>query len=293
MNSNPLIILAVYWNERYFIEPSLKQIESLNPAEVIICDGCFNPKLPNYSTDGTREIIEKFVQSHSNIQLTSALRPGILKSIWFLLKGHRYLPWWTMFRFSRLKFLIVSIFRVPYQRNEGLTFQHMISLSKYWKPGMWFMTYDADQFYSDEMIAKIKETIQDSNQEADLLIGKEMTFFKDFNHFTVDYEKRVFSNMPHKIYKDTNIQPQRSQIRETKSKGIFMNLRDILAKHLYFRFAKTKDVGFYFHYKLNPPERKEAGYKVGNRNKPNPSDYPEQEFSGQHPLVIKNYFNIK
>lgn len=290
-NKLPLIILATYWNERYFVESSLKQIEELNPSEVIICDGCFDPKVPNYSTDGTREIIQKFVDKHSNAHLVSALRPGIFKSAWLLLRGHKHLPWWTMFRLTRWKFLLTSFLRVSYRRNQAITFNYMISLSKNWKLGKWFMTYDADQFYSDEMIREFACIMNSDSADVDLITGTEITFFKDFNHYTGDYEKRVSSNMPHRIFPDTLIQPTRSLIRETKSGGS-MNPRDILAKHLYVRFAKTLPAGEYFHYKLNPPERNEEGYKVGGRVKPNPEDYPEQKFTGNHPSVIKEYFKV-
>jgi len=151
---NNLIILATYWNEKYWIESSLAQIEELNPVEVIICDGCFDPKFINFSTDGTRQIIEKFVNSHPNARIVSALRPGYLKSLWMLLRGHRHLPWWTVFRPVRWKFLLKSIITSSYRRNQAITFNYMIGLSKKWQENWWFMSYDADQFYSEEMIKR-------------------------------------------------------------------------------------------------------------------------------------------
>lgn len=290
---NPIIILATYWNERYFIEPSLKQIDALNPCEIIIADGCFNPRVPNYSTDGTREIIEEFVAKRPHARMVSAQRPGFFRSIWMLLRGHRHLPWWTMFRPARWKFLFVSLLRTSYQRNEGLTLQHMISMSREWEPGIWFMTYDADQFYSDEMIGKIKELVNKKDASFGLITAAELTFFKDFDNCTSGFEKRIFSNMPHRIYPDTLIQPQRSMIRETKSgKSSFFKFRDILAKHLYFRHEKTVDGGIYFHYKISPAERYEAGYLVGKRKKPSPDCYLIEKFIGRHPRIIRDYFNI-
>ncbi|OGI67965.1 hypothetical protein A2738_03915 [Candidatus Nomurabacteria bacterium RIFCSPHIGHO2_01_FULL_42_15] len=290
-NKLPLIVLATYWNESRFVQPSLAQIEELNPVEVIICDGAFNPKILDHSTDGTREILENFIETHKNARVVSPIRPGILKSAWLLLLGHKHLPWWTIFRFARWKFLIVSMIRTPYQRNEGLNFQHMISLSKEWKPGAWFMTCDSDQFFSDEMMEKIKKIISDGQFDLDLITGNEMTFFRDFKHYVNSYEKRIFNNMPHRIYSDTNIQPQRSVIRETRS-GSLMNPRDILAKHLYVRFGKQLHAGTYFHYKLNSRERHDLGYKIGDRKKPNPQDYPELDFIGEHPRVIIEHFKL-
>ena len=100
-NKLPLIVLATYWNESRFVRPSLAQIEALNPVEVIICDGAFNPKIPDHSTDGTREILENFIQTHKNARVGSAIRPGILKSAWPLLRSHEKIPSRAMVRFVR------------------------------------------------------------------------------------------------------------------------------------------------------------------------------------------------
>ena len=257
---NGLIVFATYWNERYFIKPSLRQIEALNPSEIFICDGCFEPKVsPNQSTDGTHEIIEKFIETHPNAYLVSALRPGILKSFWLLLRGHKHLPWWTIFRPVRWKFLGISFGKVAYRRNQAITFNHMIGLSREWKPGSWFMTYDADQFYSDELVENIKEIVNGEN-DIDLITADEWTFFRNFKEYTDEHDHRHFSNMPHRIHKDTLFQPTRSMIRETKSgKYSFWNFKKILAKHLYINHCKSIKGGNYFHYKLNSPERLKAG----------------------------------
>lgn len=290
---NHLIILATYWNERYFIEPSLRQIEALNPCEILICDGCFDPGVfPNRSTDGTCEIIQKFVETHPNARLVSALRPGFFRSFWLLLRGHRHIPWWTILRPVRWKFLITSLIRVAYRRNQAITFNHMIGLSQEWKPGVWFMTYDADHFYSDETIEKIKE-ITSGDTNFDLITAKELRFFTSFDRYTTDYDPRRFPNMPHRIYRDTLIQPTRSLIRETKSGGYsILNFRKMLAKHLYAFFAESTDGGTYFHYKLNPPKRLKAGYQLGDRGKPNPANYKMEQFTGKHPRVIREHFGL-
>ena len=288
-----LILFATYWNERYFIEPSLRQIEALNPSEIFICDGCFDPKIfPNKSTDGTREIIENFVETHPNAYLVSALRHGFFRSFWLLLRGHKHLPWWTIFRPVRWKFLITSFGKVAYRRNQAMTFNQMVSFSKKWKPGSWFMPYDADQFYSDETIKKIKE-ITNSDNDFDLITANEWTFFGDFNQYTTEYDDRHFSNMPHRIHEDTLFQPTRSMIRETKSgKFSFLDFKKILAKHLYINFGKTIYAGKYFHYKLNSAQRLKAGYQLGDRGTPNPQKYNLKEFTGEHPCIPKEYFNL-
>lgn len=56
-----IVLFATYWNEIEWIRASLAQIDAINPTELIICDGCFDPLWPNYSTDGTREIIENML----------------------------------------------------------------------------------------------------------------------------------------------------------------------------------------------------------------------------------------
>ena len=288
----PLIILATYWNESRFVRPSLAQIEALNPSEIIICDGCFDPKIPNYSTDGTREIIREFVGKHPHARLISALRSGFWQSAWLLLRGHKHLSWWTMFRIARWKFLLASCFRVSYRRNQAITFNHMISLSKEWRPGLWFMTYDADHFYGNDTILNIQEIVNNTKDNFDLVTGKELAFFDTFSRYTTMHDQRGFANMPHLIYPDTLIQPTRSIIRETKSEGKFFNVRDILAKHLYTRFAKKIYAGIYFHYKLNSPERNDLGYMLGDRKKPLIEKYTLKEFIGEHPHIIKEYFKL-
>ena len=62
---NNIVLFATYWNEIEWIKSSLDQILKIDPIEIIICDGNFDPTTPNYSTDGTREIIEKFVKDNS------------------------------------------------------------------------------------------------------------------------------------------------------------------------------------------------------------------------------------
>ena len=38
-----LVVFATYWNEIEWIRPSLAQIDRIDPMEIIICDGCFDP----------------------------------------------------------------------------------------------------------------------------------------------------------------------------------------------------------------------------------------------------------
>jgi|GEM_PF-2935606 hypothetical protein len=289
---NNITIFATYWNEKFWVKPSLEQIKKLNSKEVIICDGCFDPEVPNYSTDSTREIIEKFVSENENVLMVSALRPGYIKSLWLLLRGHKHLPWWTIFRPTRWKFLIKSAFMSSYRRNQAITFNQMISLSKEWEEGGWFMNYDADQFYSDRMLKKIKKIINDESNNYGLITGRELTFFGGFNQFTEKYEERVYNNMPHRIYGDTIIQPTRGIMREAESRTFFGSLRKVWSRHLYLHNVSNVDAGFYYHYKFNDPERFKAGYKLGDREEPESKRKETKKFTGNHPEIIEEYFNL-
>jgi hypothetical protein len=75
------------------------------------------------------------------------------------------------------------------------------------------MNYDADQFYSDEVINNIKKYCNEDNKYG-LLTATENTFFENFDNYTDQYEKRNFNNMPHRIYRNTFVKPTRDNHRE-------------------------------------------------------------------------------
>jgi hypothetical protein len=292
MKSN-LIILATYWNEIKFVKPSLEQIEKINPIEVIICDGNFDPRVPNYSIDGTREIIKDFVNLHNNAKMIDARRPVTLKDIIDILNLNYNRPITKeIIRIGFWKTIIQFAISVAYRRNQALTFSYMKSISTRWAPGRWFMTYDCDQFYSDEMIKKIAIISNDREDNVDLLLGDELTFFYSFGEYTNDYEKRKYNNMPHRIYSDTIFRPTRSIIRENQSAFGFKNL---WSKDLYINLKniKTKNIGIYFHYKIKNKERYNAGYLLGSRKKPDTSKYCFKKYRGNHPIIIRKYLKIK
>lgn len=286
---NNLIIMATYWNERDFIEPSLAQIDALNPAEILICDGCFDPRYPNTSTDGTREVIEAYVASRPHARMISATRAGRFGSLRQLLRGHQHAAWWRLFTPGRLKSAVLWATSHPYRVNQALTFQHMISLSTTWQPGMWVMTMDSDQFYTDEMIANIIAKINtDSAQNLGYLTGKELTFLDNFQTFTDQYEKRNFNNMPHKIYAGTTVVPTRSWVIDDFSKASFSPKRP-LYNETYLAKTASHDVGLYHHYKFRPQQadRLDQSYQVGDRKQPDFNQYATQPFTGKHPRVIQ------
>jgi len=279
MKKNNIILLATYWNEIDWIKPSLEQIDMINPLEIIICDGCFDPNNPNYSTDGTSEIIKRFVAERDNAQMVSALRLSKINGVISLLKGNSKTKSYNILKPSRWLTALSSARKNVYRLNQATTFNYMISISKFWKPERWFMAYDVDQFYSDEMIKEFSITNEDNDYG--LLTGKELTFFENFSKYTDEYEKREYNNMPHKIYPNTMIKPTRDPILES-----------FFRRKKYIKAVESKRTGFYFHYKFNTP-RFQKGYDLGDRKKPNIMKYVSKTLKTKyHPNIIKKYFNM-
>ena len=281
---NNLIVFATYWNEMGWVEASLRQIERIDPVEVIICDGCFDPRRDVPSTDGTRQVIESFVARRENARMISPVRLSLAGALWRAIRGHEKSPRSNVFKAARWKGVFATLANVAYRRNQAATFNRMISLSKFWKPGRWFMAYDSDQFYPDDMIDRFAEIVNGQNDYG-LLTANEMTFFDDFEHYTDTYEKRNYNNMPHRIYRNTTIIPTRGIILEEWPIRS-LSPRRIISRELYVNRVPAKDVGTYFHYKIATRERFQQGYQVGGRRKPDVSQYVMKPFTGRHPSVI-------
>jgi len=284
MSESNIILLATYWNERGWIDPSLKQIKVIDPVEAIICDGCFDPSKKNRSTDGTRERIQEFVTDNPHYKMVSARRPNSITGVMSMFRGHTAQPLRSMLKPARWQSTWRAAQVVAYRRNQALTFQHMIDESEHWKPGRWFMTYDADQFYSDSMLDAFKSTSEEI--EADLLTGDELTFFTSFDEYTSGYESRIYNNMPHRIKSDTSIRPTRDIILEN---GLLPT--SVFESSYYVDNVNSKHVGEYFHYKipLESTERFKRGYELGDREMPDIDSYDLQPYEGSHPTIIKKY----
>ena len=269
---NDIIIFATYRNEISRIEASLKQIEEINPVEVIICDGCFDSKHENRSTDGTREIIKERVSKKENARMISAIRvPNKLVGMLRLFR------WFRFNNFIRLYTVWLSLLENIYRINQALTFNHMRDISKHWMKWWRFMNYDADQFYSDEAIEWFKKYC--NNNKYWLLTANENTFFNDFDTYTDKYEKRDFNNMPHRIYKNTFIRPTRD------------NHREYMFSRKYYKDdnnVKVKSVWTYNHYKFKPNDdnRFAAGYTLWNRKAPDLKKYLFKKYKWKHSTVI-------
>lgn len=274
-----LILFATYWNERQWIESSLAQIEAIDPMEVIICDGCFDSRMENRSTDGTREIIADWVAKRGNTaSMISATRlsrgtapQALLRTIsrdGINLKPARW-----------LKAVRQGLSKSLYRINQAVTFGKMIQASKSWQSGRWFMTYDADQFYSDACI----QTFDNCNESSDagLIVAKEFTFEKNFHTAVSGFEKRDWNNMPHKIYPNTAVYPTRHLMLESP-----------LALKLYRKQVPVIDGGYYCHYKFRLDSQRELeGYSLGDRRPPKAEKFSNPEtFEHAHPSVVRQFF---
>ncbi|MFC1586583.1 hypothetical protein ACFL5V_13630 [Fibrobacterota bacterium] len=274
---NNIVLLATYWNEIEWINASLEQIEKINPVEVIICDGCFDPNKKNYSTDGTSEIIKAFSHSRKNVKIIPALRLNYLSHLFYWLKK---LPNENCLSSMVPRLKVAKSFKNMnlYRLNQMATFNYMISISKYFKSGNWFMTYDCDQFYDDAMIGDFN-MVNEQNFGYDILTSKEITFFSDFDHCTEDHEQRDYNNMPHKIFNDLRFIPTRHPAR------VINNRYEICST-----FGKKMYLGYVYHYHLKSKERLVDGYSLGNRQPPSIKGLIFKRLICEHPAIIKKHF---
>ena len=273
-----IILFATYWNEIEWIERSLEQILKIDPVEIIICDGNFDPSVDNKSTDGTAEIIEKFVKENSGrARMISAVRVGAsVKGASFLWNAgrddERIKP-------SRVNYALRSQFLInEYRVNQALTFSRMMNLSRKWKAGRWVMSYDADQFYTDELIDFFD--ITNAVSEYSLITADEWTFPESYAEYTEKYEARKWNNMPHKIKPNMAVYPTRH----------FM-VEDFFRSYNYQDNFKSIHGGVYHHYKFRMDRgRLQAGYSLGDRKPPDASRYEcLKKFHGKYPAVIEKF----
>jgi hypothetical protein len=273
---NNLVLFATYWNEIDWVRPSLAQIDRIDPMEIVICDGCFDPRRPNRSTDGTREIIARFVDERPHARLIPAAR---------LSRMAHYREWFRPLPHEEAGLLTGAKARMArtfhryhlYRLNQMATFNSMIRLARRFRPGAWFMTCDSDQFYGEETLRAFAQV----NEEVpfNLLTSREYTFFGGFDRFTDAYETRDYNNMPHRIFPDTRFIPTRHPARVVDGRY-----------RIYSEFESKRYAGPAYHYHLRPEERRAIGYALGDRRPPDESRTRTRPFSGQHPSIIREYF---
>jgi hypothetical protein len=273
-----VVLMGTFWNEIEWVNVSLAQIYVINPKKVILCDGCFDPKYDNYSTDGTNKVIKDYCNSNSNAVMINAVRKT---------KFQHLVDWIKYKNDSRVNFIpkilgLVRLLRTNiYRLNQMATFQYMLTELSGLKEGDWFMTYDCDQFYSDAVIEVIKDIEKFS--EYNILTSRENTFFESFDMFTDEYEKRDYNNMPHRYIDGLRFIPTRHPARINKLK--YENCSDFE--------KKKKFVGDVYHYHIKSPERKKAGYSLGDRKEPSSERQNTRNFNGKHPKIIIEKFGLE
>jgi hypothetical protein len=164
----------------------------------------------------------------------------------------------------------------------------MINRSRYWDRGLWFMTYDCDQFYPDELWERFDQVEDDPS--IGLLTAKELTFFESFELCTAGYESRQHNNMPHRIYADTTIIPTRDPVREGLHRRRPGDLNGFWSRHRYPNQVDAMEAGHYCHYKLRRPERLASGYALGDRRRPDFTAFAMRPYEGEHPPEIREFF---
>ena len=286
MTNKNLIVLATYWNEIEWINANLSQILKLNPIEVVLCDGNFDPRVPNYSTDGTSQIIDDFVRNapFRCIKINAIRRKDHLltfpKSNLFRCKNNK-----IIFSLGSIKNSIYSKFILnSYRVNQALTFAYMSKLCNHWNSFNWFMTLDADQFYTESLIENIHIVLDDNPNSYQLMTANELTFPFDFFHYTTKYEKRTWNNMPHKICDNISFYPTRHPM-----------LENCFLSKTYQNNVKTIHLGEYHHYKFRSSlSRLNAGYSLGDRQPPRPERYEDLiNYVGTYPnSILENFESI-
>lgn len=266
-----IVILATYWNEKEWVEKSLRQIDCIKPDLAIVCDGCFDDRIVNRSTDGSEETIENYCNNTSKVKF-KAIRSSRIISSFKLLKYAFKRDFSFAYIYWVLKHFCVTN---KYRLNQAVTFNEMldVAISKFGSD-FWFMTYDADQFYDDEYVTRLKELITNSSPDINLLTATEYTFNHNQFHYTDSYEKRNWNNMPHKYSPNTVILPTRD-----------IKLCSLFSVSKYIDKNNNLDLGYYFHYKFRlNQERSIASYQVGDRVAPDNTRIVDNlTFKGKHP----------
>lgn len=275
-----LTLMATFWNEAEWLPAALREIEKIDPAFVCICEGNFDPAFPMHSTDGTREVLTEWVNSEPNRKLFKPCKysDGRLRRLAFETKVSGS----NLGLVTRLKYAVTAKRFHYYRLNQALTFANMARSSPEWSSGHWAMTYDADQFYSDEQI-EVFQNLDELSDEYCHVTAIEKTFFHSFDEYVESYEKRTWNNMPFRIDRNMSVFPTRHFSADSVFSSTPVQDR-----------GKVLQLGHYYHYKFRASkERAEMTYQVGDRKPPNETRIAGKKLRclpNEHPEVIQDMF---
>jgi len=276
--SSSLILFASFWNERQFLDVSLRQLEAIDPAEILLSDGCFDPALPKQSKDGTLETLQEFVAQRSNARLVPAVRATRLThlaKLMFWLAKTTDVP--RAFVFSLLsQFRTTSLYRL----NQAETFNSMLEKSEHLKPGSWVSTFDADEFFSRDAIAKLRSL--NGSADFDRGLTREVIVKRKGERTLIELTPNIRTwNTPHKVLSDIRFFPTRQIWRPEHG----------LSKNQPIGSSTDRFLGEFLHYKTRGAERAAATYQVGDRRAPDDLEIPSPpDFEALTREVIENDF---
>ena len=227
----------------------------MGPAEILLSDGCFDPAFPEQSTDGTLETLQEFVAHHSNARLVPTVRATRLTHVAKLLFWLAKIP-----NVPRsFVFSLLSQFRTTalYRLNQAETFNSMLEKSEHLKPGSWVSTFDADEFFSRDAIAKFRSL--NSSSEFDRGLTKEVIVKHKGKGTVIELTPNIRTwNTPHKVLSDIRFFPTRQIWRPEHGLSTSQPVGS----------STDRFLGEFLHYKTRGAERAATTYQVGDRRAP-------------------------
>lgn len=139
MSEDPrLVIFARFWNDADWLEAALEHIEAWRPDAVVFSEGCWDPKRPARSTDGTRERLERYASELPETHLIDNLRDD------------------------------------DYRVNQANTCNKAMQVADV-KPNDYVMVVDCDFYYNQEMINLTQSSMK--NEQYDYASIVQMNFW--------------------------------------------------------------------------------------------------------------------
>ena len=245
------VLIARYWNEIEWVHTSLKYILQWDPDRIIISEGNWSPhpsfKGREFSTDGTREIVQQFVKDNKDRAT--------------FIEGVRNLN--------------------DYRKNQAATCNKALEISKA-KHGDWFITIDCDSFIHDWAINIIK-SIMMSRRTGYYFPYMINHFFWDIE--TCATLRDIHGNLlPRKISKgakfiNANHYGLKGKYYTDNKKlvsGMNLDNLNIQGHHYLGIKSKQRDI-----------DRYNMGDRLKQRPEKRGYDKKRKEFKGRHPVIVQ------